>query len=196
LIIIAFILVFTFLFDMLDMRPRIGSFGFVRSSTYLFYYGLRVAFGWLASAIIGPSKLVTDPALLGFVSVMAAITTLQNFALNIGGQDVADLKGLFETYRGKMLSEETERIADKKKSDLMVLASEIAAKIELDEIGNCLVLTLNRMGEDASSRLAELRKVAGEDRRLLAMLLASDLAYKNKVYAETLLRQRRQPRVE
>ncbi len=75
------IVLFTFLFDLVDMRPLVGSFAFVGTRTYLVYVLFRVLLAVAASALIVATQPNTQPILVGLVAVLGGVVLLQGLAL-------------------------------------------------------------------------------------------------------------------
>lgn len=128
-----FVPLFTFLFDLIDLRPIVGSFSFVGSRTYLVYLGFRITLAFLATAVLGATGLVSDPLLLAMISVITSVTVLQNFALNVAGNNAANLSDVFATFKDTMAKEESERVARQKDAELLKL-TRVLSKLPLQEL--------------------------------------------------------------
>ena len=98
----------TFIFDVMELQPRVG-FSFLRSLNYLFYHMFRVLLGLLAAFLILQINPELYLPLLAFLAVLGSVTTLQNFAMNVGGNEVGSLSKLLDNYKERMLTEQEQR---------------------------------------------------------------------------------------
>lgn len=185
------IFLFTFLFDLIDLKPQVSSFRFLRSGTYFAYFSIRIVFGLLAAIIIQQTGLFPDSIILAFVSVMTSITTLQNFTLKLGGQNLADLPSLFENYRLSMIDDELELESNKTTTELMNLSNELAKALTKDDLKRHATFCLKMVPSDEQANnensLEKIVEFKNTDEELYKLLLASEIVNINPDYAKKLL---------
>ena len=189
-ILLALVVAYTAIFDVIDLQPQVGSVRFLASFTYLFYLLFRVLLATLASvalyAALDPAPAIYLVALLGTLS---GVTILQNFALNVGGTDIANVSALGEKYKARMITEESERHARGQRTtslmlqrDLSLLKSEYLRR-ELRR----MYLSVDYTPDQANKQISDLAQVAEIDSDLRTML-ASRIATINPEYADLIIR--------
>ena len=189
------ILLFTFLFDLIDLKPQIGSFSFLWGSfTYFTYYSLRVIFGILAAILLQTTGIFQHPFLLAFAAVVAAVSTLESFTLKIGGHEVADLSSLFDNYRTKMINDELDRAAQISLAQQMQLVHDLVDKRDKDSLRASCLACLRALHhgdpnptDTIDGKMKEIDKIGGSDDYSAKMLLAMEIVYINPEYAKMLL---------
>ncbi len=189
LVLIALIVFFTAIFDVIDLQPQVGSVRFVASFTYAFYLLFRVVLQTLAGLVlnetIDPSPQV---ALLALISTLGGVTVLQNFTLNISGTEIANFSALGERYKARMITEESDRYALGQRTRSLVLQSEIS-KLSSEYLKRELrrmYLSVEYTPEDTTKRIGELEQAAETDYDLRTML-AARIATINPEYASQIL---------
>lgn len=188
------VFVFTFLFDIIDLKPQIGSFSFLKSLTYFAYYSLRVVFGVLAAVLLQPTEIFQHSLLLAFGAVVTAVSTLQNFSLKISGQDIADLSSLFDQYRQTMIDNELNQASQKAMTEQAQLVFDLANRSDKNSLWkHCLVCLRTLHQKDANStqkvdkKMDEIKRIGGQDEDHIKMLLAMEIVNINPEYAKQLL---------
>lgn len=188
------IFIFTFLFDLIDLNPQIGSFSFIKSFTYYAYYSIRVAFGMLAAVLLQLTGLIQNPLLLAFVAVIGSVSTLENFSLRIGGEDIADLPSLFDGYRKNMIDNELRWASQKAFEQQMRMVHELASKFSKDSMKKHSLVCLrtlyqisDKSMQDALERIEEIEQIAEKDETMVKLLLAMEIVDINPTYAMQLL---------
>jgi hypothetical protein len=201
------ILLFTFLFDMIDLKPQTNSFRVVFSMDFWMYFIIRIIFGSLAAVLLLPTGLFTNVALLAFVSVLASVTTLTNFNLKVGGENVANIATLLNNYRQKMIEDQSKRASNKTIARQVKLACDLADNLTEEDLEKqafaCLVAIYKLENEKlketetepeaenekqkAQKTLSDIDKIAGQDKSMKKALLAQEIVDTNPDYAEQLL---------
>lgn len=181
-IIVVFMAFFTLVLDLVDFAPQIKSFRFVFSLTYIIYYILHFTLGLLAAIVLEAVGKITNPLLLAFVAVLSSITVLENFAVKFGGQTIVDLPAVFETYRAKMIEEESERARRIQQAEIIKLTSRLMAMDAEKLESELMTMLVSAIGSAASRRLEELKKVAGDNQEFLKRLMASEMVQLNREY--------------
>lgn len=179
--IFAMILILTLVFDLFDLQPQIGSFRFLASSPYIAYYAIRVIFGVIASVILETTQLFTSPLTLAFISVIASVTTLQNFSLKLGGEKVADLPSLFKNFRDKMIEQQLKKASQKTFTEQINLCRDLAEKSDLETLKKYALLSLHSLFQTAdektqiNEKMDEIEQISAGDEMLHKMLLARQI---------------------
>lgn len=177
----------TFLFDLIDLRPRVGSFSFVASKTYGVYLVFRSILGYLAAAVLGAANLLSNPFLLSLVSVITSVTVLQNFALSVAGKKTANLSELFDTFKDMMENEEAKRVAQEKDAQMAELAAELS-KLPLESLeSNASLLFLRNPTQENPQ--AEVSKLTEPDAR--GIYLATYLVKQNPEFCKSVIEEER-----
>jgi hypothetical protein len=189
-ILLALVVAYTAIFDVIDLQPQVGSVRFLASFTYLFYLLFRVLLATLASvalhAAIDPAPAIYLVALLGTLS---GVTILQNFALNVGGTDIANVSALGEKYKARMITEESERHARGQRTTSLLLQRELSL-LKSDYLRRELrrmYLSVDYTPDQANKQISSLEQVAEIDSDLRTML-ASRIATINPEYADLIIR--------
>ena len=196
---ILLILILTFLFDLIDLNPQVGSFSFLwGSSTYYIYFFLRYIFSIMAAIILQTTQAFQHAFLLAFFAVITSVSIIESFTLKIGGEELANLSGLFDTYRTKMISQELIRAGQRKMAGQMALVKNLADYCEKEALESSWLMCIRSLHIDdenlnqiVNDRKLDLEKIAGEDERTLKMLYASEIVNINPEYAEMLLPSRK-----
>jgi len=126
-LLIATVVVFVMFFDLIDLRPQIGSFRFVFSMDYLIYLGIRALLSFVSALVIVTTQPPHPPILVGLVAALSGILVLQNFTLNIAGGSVVDVTTLLTGYKARMSSDAAKHMADKLDAETIRLAEELVA---------------------------------------------------------------------
>jgi hypothetical protein len=122
----------TLVFDLIDIRPQVGSFGFIWTGVYLVYVLVRIGAALLATtARSGMQLTATLPApLLGFVASVLGVVVLQHIAVNASGENVRlDFAGLVQKYKDRMITEEAARVRRRLQSTILELTAALAVEI-------------------------------------------------------------------
>lgn len=188
-ILLALVVVYTAIFDVIDLQPQVGSVRFLASFTYLFYLLFRVLLATLASvalnAAIDPAPAIYLVALLGTLS---GVTILQNFALNVGGTDIANVSALGEKYKARMITEESDRHARGQRTRSLMLQRKLST-LKSDYLRRELrrmYFSVDYTPDDANKQIAALEQVAEIDSDLRTML-AARIATINPEYADLII---------
>jgi hypothetical protein len=193
---VGLVVLYTAVFDIIDLHPQIGSFQFLFTVTYGFYLLFRTVLGVLASLAL---TAVVDPdpgvALLAFIGTLGSVTVLQNFALNVGGTDVANLAGLRDKYKVRMVEEESERRALRERARALRLQQRLSAipASQLEMELRRMFLSVGYQPSQASEQIAVLREAAAGDDGTWRIILASNIATINPDYAEQLIATQARP---
>jgi len=192
--IIGMVIGFTFAFDALDLQPRVGSFGFLRGLIYWFYLAFRSLLGVLASLLIFQASPDLALPIVALVAVLASVTILQNFSMNIGGNDVAKLSNLVDNYKSRMVAEEATRRAKRDESAALQLQEEMIKVFRGDNLDICLrqaLLQTKLPGEKINEHMEKLRQVAGDNEVYLEAMMAFEIADMNLEHARALVAEER-----
>lgn len=192
---LIYIVIITFLFDLMDLNPQIGSFSFLRSSfTYYTYYSLRLIFGIIAALLLQSSQLFQNSLLLAFAAVVTSVSTLESFTLKIGGEELANISSLFDTFRARMINEELNRAGQLSMARQMQLVQNLAQKFDEDSLeSSCIMCIRTLLADDpdlnkkVSEKIDEFKKIAGKDTNAIRMLYASEIVNINPEFARLLL---------
>lgn len=107
---LGFVVLFTFLFDMLDLKPQAGSFLFIKSLSYLIYISFRSALSLVAVFVLNESGASLPLFVMGLIGAFSSLTILQSFSLSVGGEKLATLEPLLSRFREDILSDNAARI--------------------------------------------------------------------------------------
>jgi hypothetical protein len=192
---IGLVIGITFIFDVIELQPRAG-FGFLRSLNYLFYHIFRVLLGFLASFLIFQVNPTLELPLIAFLAVLASVTTLQNFTMNIGGNEVASLSRLLDNYRETMLVEEDQRKArraenraDSNTAESLRVQRRMMELFSIPELELHLRQMLLQAGWNANAinaHILELNNLAQNNQQFLEAMMAFQIADMNLEYARSL----------
>ena len=184
-ILVALVVVYTAIFDVIDLQPQVGSVRFIASFTYVFYLVFRVLLGTLASVALytalDPAPAVYLVALLGTLS---GVTILQNFALNVGGTNIANFSALGEKYKARMITEESDRHARGQRTQSLLLQGDLS-RLKSEYLRRELrrmYFSVDYTPDQANKQIDELEQVADIDSDLRTML-AARIATNNPEYA-------------
>lgn len=192
---LLYIVIITFLFDLMDLNPQIGSFSFLRSSfTYYTYYSLRLIFGIIAGILLQSTQLFQHSLLLAFAAVVTSVSTLESFTLKIGGEELANVSSLFDTFRARMINEELNRAGQISMAQLMQLVQSLAQEFDENSLETSCELCIRTLYADdpdlnkkVSEKIDEFKQIAGKDDNTIRMLYASEIVNINPEYAKLLL---------
>jgi len=189
-ILLALVVAYTAIFDVIDLQPQVGSVRFLGSFTYVFYLVFRVLLGTLASvalyAALDPAPAIYLVALLGTLS---GVTILQNFALNVGGTNIANVSALGEKYKARMITEESDRHARGLRTQSLLLQtqlSELTSEYLRRELRR-MYFSVDYTPDEANKQIDALEQVADIDSDLRTML-AARIATINPEYAALIIR--------
>ena len=186
------VVAFTFLFDMLDLRPLVGSFAFAGTRTYHVYLLFRLIVAGAACALIVSTQPNVQPILVGMVAVIGGVVLLQGLALNVAGQDVVDLASLVGRYKETMVEEAAAQRARALNAEILSLTNDVLGTLtSFDELLHEWesVLLLLYAGDMAAvgTRVAEIRAQVQQDPELARRTLASLVVQANPEYARRML---------
>jgi hypothetical protein len=187
---IGLVIVFVFIFDAIDLHPQIGSFGFLKSFAYWAYFAIRLVLSSVASlvlAAIQPDLLIPVTA---FIGVIASVTVLQSLNLNIGGNEIANVKNLLDGYKTKMISDESERRGARADSSILELVQklvDVCTVEELDEAVRSMLLKAGWKPDDITKHINDHRAASGNSEHYFEAILANEVAEMNQEYAKKLL---------
>jgi hypothetical protein len=179
----------------MDLNPQIGSFSFLKSSfTYYTYYSLRLIFGIIAALLLQSSQLFQHSLLLAFAAVVTSVSTLESFTLKIGGEELANISSLFDTFRARMINEELNRAGQLSMARQMQLVQNLAQKFDEDSLeSSCIMCMRTLLADDpdlndkVSAKIEEFKQIAGKDVKAIRMLYASEIVNINPEFARLLL---------
>src|SRR5688572_4053098 len=162
-VLVGLVAVYTAIFDVIDLQPQVGSVRFLGSFTYVFYLMFRVLLATLASLAL-QETLNPDPEvyLLALLGTLGGITVLQNFALNVGGTDIANVSALGEKYKARMITEESDRHARGQRTRSLLLQSSLSnlSSNYLQRELRRMYLSVDYTPEDATRQINDLQEVA------------------------------------
>jgi len=187
----ALIVLYTWLFDLIDIQPQVGSFAFLRTFTYLVFVLLRIILGFVAALILLALEPQLSPAILALVAVLANVTVLQSLSLKVGGEQIAQLAPLFQNYKDKMVKEEqVRRIRRQDAGVLRVVEHLVSAPVGyLEVVLREMLIQAKWKMEDANKRIEEHQRAAeastgaGQSINYLASSYAVDIAEMNLEHA-------------
>lgn len=185
---------YTLLFDAMDLRSQIGSFGFLRSLTYWSYMAFRVLLAVLASLLIFQINPGIALPINTLIAVAASVAVLQNLSLNLSGVDVAKLSDLVDTYKARMVKEEGLRRAKQNESHILRVQRDMINDLKSEELENTLrqmLLQAQWAGDKVNSHIESLKKTAGGNETYLKTMMASQIADMNLEFARFLVKQQR-----
>ena len=192
---LIFIVIITFLFDLMDLNPQIGSFSFLRSSfTYYTYYSLRLIFGIIAAILLQSTQLFQHSLLLAFAAVVTSVSTLESFTLKIGGEELANISSLFDKFRARMINEELNRAGQISMAQQMQLVQNLAQKFDETSLESSCVMCIRTLhagdpdlNKIVSDKIDDFKQISGTDINTIKMLFASEIVNINPEYAKLLL---------
>lgn len=191
---IGLVLGYTFVFDVIDLQPRVGSFGFLRGLTYWFYLTFRALLGVLASLLVFEISPDLEIPIVALIAVLASVTILQNLAMNIGGNDIAKLSNLVDNYRDRMVDEEVRRRARRDESWTLRIQQELVKALndtELEAALRQMLLQAEWDGAKINEHIQKLKDTAGTNTQYLDAMMAFQIADMNLEHARFLLAQKR-----
>ncbi len=193
-VLVGTIVVFTVLFDLVDIRPQVGAFRFVATSTYAVYLGLRLFLALAAAALVAAAQPQQPPVIVGILAVLTGVVLLQGLALKIAGQDVVNVANLVEVYKDKMIQEEARRTARALEAEILRLADDLYARLPEAELRNLLrVMLFQAFGltpdpaGQVNAVLAAIDTLAAGDSGVASRLYAGQIAQTNPEYVRVVL---------
>lgn len=203
------IFVFTLIIDLIDLKILTKSLSFLKSFSYLSYFSIRIAFGFVAWSILSAANLFDVDSIQGIIllplfSVLTSITTLQNFAINVGYKNI-DISSMFDQFKQQIVNEiidkeleKNEKISKQRALDVYSLIDNLAEKVPLDTLrSECIFVLQDFLNRDSKSfgpsmdearkQVKECEEAASDDQILLKKLFASKIVYLNTSYGERLL---------
>lgn len=108
---LAFVVLFTYLYDMVDLKPDAGSYLFVRSLSYFIYLSFRAALGVVAVFIMDKGDVALPLFVMGLFGSLTSLAFLESFGLSVRGEKLATLDPLLQRFRRDILDDNTARIA-------------------------------------------------------------------------------------
>lgn len=199
-IVVLLIIGITFVFDVMELQPRVG-FSFLRSLNYVFYHLFRVLLGLLAAFLILQINPDLYLPLLAFLAVLGSVTTLQNFAVNVGGSEVGSLSRLLDHYKERMLAEQEQRNVRKadgqaRSNDARSLQvqGELRKVLSLEELEMQLRLMLLQSGWNAAeinTHVQEPKNTTQSNEQFLEAIMAFQVTEMNLGYVRSLIEEHR-----
>lgn len=199
-VLVGTVLLVTVLFDLVDIRPSIGSFAFVRTGTYLVYLLLRLFLAFAAALLIAAAQPGQPPIIVGFTAVIGGVVVLQGFALKIAGQDVVNLANLIQTYKGKMIDEAADHAVLALDAHILKLTNELLQLAPDEswlrsELQSVLLKAYERAVDRVAQRFQEIEARAAGDADFKRRIYAAEIVQTNPVFARDIVeRLRRQQR--
>ncbi|MBI4236500.1 MAG: hypothetical protein HY688_03995 [Chloroflexi bacterium] len=183
------VFLYTFIFDAIDLQPQIGSFRFLQSLNFAFYYLFQSVLGVLASLVLVGSSLDLAVPFLALLGVLGGVTVLQNIKVNVGGADIANLAALGDRYKDRMVQEESRRRAFQENAVSLALQQKLATlSVKNLEAELQRMLLAGGNTPDATTKwIADLHQAAGDDDSFWRMVLAVNVARINPDYAAQLV---------
>lgn len=158
---------FTFLFDMLDLKPEAGSYLFVRSFSYLIYLAFRGALGLAAVFVLIQSGVSLPKFVMGLLGALSSLTIIQSFNLSVGGEKLATLEPLLARFRKDILTDNSARVAHQRgkrwyrQMDMLANVPEADLKMEFET----LIAQLPYAGEELARTLEiQLKNIPNNDK--------------------------------
>jgi len=173
---------YSFVFDAIDLQPQVGSFAFLRGIIYWLYLAFRSVLGVLAGLVIFQASPGLALPIGALIAVLTSVTVLQNFSLNIGGNDIAKLSNLVDNYKSRMVAEEAARLAKRNESAALQVQEEMIEAFSPSELENSLrqmLLQAGWPGDKINSHVEKLRQIAGDNPRYLEAMIAFQVADMN-----------------
>ena len=191
----ATVLLFTILFDLVDIYPQVRSFAFVRTGTYIVYLFLRLFLAGIAAILITQAQPGQTAFLVGVGAVLGGVVVVQGLALKIAGQDVVNLANLIDTYKITMVTEAAQKALRGRDVERLRLTDDLLDQVsdvrELRQALQGLLLLAYAAADDAAAKvedyLAKVDMAAGPDEEFRRRLYASQIAQANPDYALELL---------
>ena len=201
-VLVATIVAFTVLFDLVDLRPQVRSFGFIRTGTYAIYLLLRLFLALIAALVIAAAQPDQPPIMIGFIAVLGSVVVLQGLALRIAGEDVVNLSNLVQTYKDRMVQEESRRAALALQAAVLNVTNEVLARVDdVDELRRELQSILFQAmaetpaAEDPATRVKQLldriEQQSEGDQEFKRRIYAGQIAQANIDYARAILKRPR-----
>lgn len=163
----GFVVLFTFLFDMLDLKPEAGSYLFIRSFSYLIYLAFRAALGLAAVFVLIQSGVSLPQFVMGLLGALSSLTIIQSFNFSVGGEKLATLDPLLARFRKDILSDNSARVAHQRgkrryrQMDTLANVPEADLKLEFET----LIAQLPFAGEELAKSLeAQLKNIPKNDK--------------------------------
>jgi hypothetical protein len=139
--------------------------------------------------------------LLAFLSVLGSVTTLQNFAVNVGGNEVGSLSRLLDNYKERMLAEQEQRNVRRANnqaryndSKSLQVQGELRKALSIQELEMQLRQMLLQAGWSATeinTHVQELKSTAQNNQQFLEAIMAFQVTEMNPEYARSLIAERR-----
>ncbi len=184
------VIIYVFVFDIIDLHPQIGSFGFLKSFAYWAYFIIRLVLSSVAALILAtvqPDLLIPVIALVG---VVASVTVLQSLTLNVGGKEIANATNLLESYKAKMISDESERRGARDDASILEIVQGLVKWYEprqLRDILRSMLLNAKWSPEDITKHIEEHEQAGEQDIKYIMTIFANEIAEMNQDYAKKLL---------
>ena len=170
LVIQFLVFVFVFVFDAIDLRPQIHSFGFFKSYAYWAYFAVRLVLSSVAALVMYAADKALLPPVIALVGVIASVTVLQSFSLNVGGKDIANLNNLLDVYKKIMISDESDRRTKRDDASVLEIVEKLLSKYkpeELEMILRRMLLRTHWQTAQINQHMKENEQAAAGDRDLL-----------------------------
>lgn len=156
---------------------------------YGFYLLFRAILGILASLVLSATAPGLSTPIWALLGVLGTVTILQNFTLNVGGADIANLAALRDRYKDRMIAGESKRRAFQENARSLRLQQRLgvvsASNLEM-ELRRMFLS--NGVEPDATNqRIDELRHAAGQDGAYWQVVLSVNIVAINPDYAEQLV---------
>lgn len=186
-----FVAFFSFMYDIIDLRPQEGikSFKFITTTFYRIYFIWRFMFGVLAAIIISSMGVTENPIMLAFVAVITSVTTLQNFTLKASGVETANFYDLFQRYKDSMVAEMGKRESEARTREEFEITSKVG-KRDINTLRGTLKMIYSNKGltqEKIEERMKYMKDMSGGDEKTERLFLANEITQQSIQHAKILI---------
>lgn len=179
----------SFLFDIIDLQPQVGSMGFLRTFVYLPYLILRVFLGIIAALIVFTLEPSISIPILALIAVAASITILQSFTISVGGSDLAKIAPLMENYKNNMTETQATRTARKKEAAILRITDELKKHDPSFLEGHLRAMLLPTPPDQINEMIEQIQKWAKDDVDFQKTIYARRIVERNREWAQRLARE-------
>lgn len=174
-------LVFTLLWDLIDLFIRGGHWKFLRTQTFwwyfIFHYGLSIL------ATLALAKSFETTWLIGLIAAVSNETILSNANITFGNASILPLLDKFRAMRAK-IDQEVNALT---KAQTTKLINKLVAKLSVQELQGHLITLLVQSGKtpnEVNQELANLTAECAGNQQLLKTKLANDFIQLDPVSAK------------
>jgi hypothetical protein len=164
-------LLFTFAYDVIEVRVRLESFSPIWSLIFLTYTVCHMVLGAAAVYFVGGT--IQTPWLNALAATVATEAIISNADIKVGQATLLPLADVFRHLRAKM----TEEITSKEEAGLIALQERLSTKVRVDVLENAVRSQfIKKYGlEEATNRIAAIQTSAAGNNPTLRSAYAWEL---------------------